>query len=62
MMGNYYNARIIKSPKGYLSELMATNYRHLHRVLSDLCEKKILRKEGRTYKLRKMSNESISYF
>lgn len=52
----------------HLAELMATSYRHLHRVLSGLCDKKILAKEGRIYKiideerLREMSNESISHF
>ncbi len=51
----------------YLAEQMATSYRHLHRVLSGLCDKEILRKEGRKYiiadeeKLKALANESISH-
>ncbi|HOO34126.1 MAG TPA: cyclic nucleotide-binding domain-containing protein [Thermotogota bacterium] len=51
-----------------VAELLATSYRHLHRVLSNLCTKKILEKDGRCYKiidknrLREMSNESITHF
>jgi len=51
----------------YLAEQMATSYRHLHRVLSGLCEKGMLKKEGRAYhiideeKLKAIGNESISH-
>lgn len=51
-----------------VAELLATSYRHLHRVLLNLCTKKILEKEGRCYKiidknrLKEMSNESITHF
>lgn len=51
----------------YLAEQMATSYRHLHRVLSGLCEKGMLRKEGRVYRiideerLKSIGNDSIAH-
>ncbi|BCJ99279.1 cyclic nucleotide-binding domain-containing protein [Anaerocolumna chitinilytica] len=32
-----------------IAELLGTSYRHLHRTLSDLCDRKILIKEGSSY-------------
>jgi CRP-like cAMP-binding protein len=38
-------------PLTSLAERMATSYRHLHRVISGLCDKQVLAKEGRTYRI-----------
>lgn len=51
----------------HLAEQLATSYRHLLRVLSGLCEKNILRKEGRDYiivdenRLKEMSDQTVSH-
>lgn len=43
---NYFNENLTS-----LSELLAVSYRHLHRVLMGLCEKDILLKKGKFYKI-----------
>lgn len=55
----------IKENLTELADLLATSYRHLHRVLNGMCEKGVLKKEGRKYYvidiegLKIMANESI---
>lgn len=51
----------------HLAEQLATSYRHLLRVLSGLCDKNILKKEGRDYiivdenKLKEMSDQTVTH-